>query len=133
MNGSDLTTNDHHPLASLRIGHTLHPAISPKRQDEPLPDHPWQLVLWDGYKAERLVEADELQGVEEHVQHFKAAGIDQCLHHEPGKATPAEFFKGEDTVDFMPIRMKPAPRNGGKCPVDKCAKNAVFIGVGPLL
>ena len=49
------------------------------------------------------------------------------------RPSPAEFFKGEDTVDFMPIRMKPAPRYRGKRPVDKGAEYAVFIGVGLLL
>ena len=68
-----------------------------------------------------------------HVQHFMAAGIDQCLHHDPGKATPTELFKGEDAVDFVPVRVQPATRNGGKCPVDKGAKYAVFFGVGLLL
>jgi hypothetical protein len=30
-----------------------------------------------------------------------------CLHNDPGKATPAEFFKGEDAVDFVPVRVQP--------------------------
>jgi len=62
-----------------------------------------------------------------------AAGIDQCLHDEPGKATATEFFKGEDAVDFMPVRVKPAPGYSGKRPVDKGAEDAVFVGVGLLL
>ena len=111
----------------------LHPAISPKRQEESLPDHPGQLVLGDGDKTECLVEADELQGVEEHVQHFMPAGIDQCLHHDPGKAASTEFFEGKNAVDFVPVRVQSAPRNGGKCAVDKRAENAVFVGVGLLL
>ena len=53
----------------------LHPAISPKRQEEPLPDHPWQLVLGDWYKTKCLVEVDELQG-RVHVQLFMPAGVD---------------------------------------------------------
>jgi hypothetical protein len=111
------------------MGQTLHPAISPKRQDEPLPDHPWQLVLWDWDKTECLVEADQLQSVEEHVQHLMPAGVDQCLHHDPGKASPMELFEGEDAIDFVPVRMKPGTwRYSGKCPVDKGAEYAVFVG-----
>ncbi len=68
-----------------------------------------------------------------HVQLFMTAFIDQCLHYEPGKATPAEFFKGKDAVDFMPVRVKSAPCDGDKRPVDKGAENAVFFGVGLLL
>jgi len=68
-----------------------------------------------------------------HVQHFMAARIDQCLHDEPGKASPTEFFEGEDAVDFMPVRVKPAPGYRGKCAVDKGAEYAVFSGVGLLL
>jgi hypothetical protein len=40
------------------------------------------------------------------------AGVDQCLHHDPGKATPTELFKGEDAVDFVPVLVQSAPRNG---------------------
>jgi len=102
------------------MGHTLYPAISPKRQEDPLPDHPGQLVLGDGDEPECLVEADQLQGVEEHVQHFMAAGVDQCLHHDPGKAVPAELFEGKNAVDFVPVRVKPGTwRYSGKCAVDK--------------
>ncbi len=61
------------------------------------------------------------------------ACIDQCLHHEPGEATPTEFFKGEDAVDFVPVRVKPAPCYRGKRPVDKGTEYAVFGGVGLLL
>ena len=68
-----------------------------------------------------------------HVQLFMPAGVDQCLHHEPGKATPAEFFQGEDAVDFMPVRVQPAPRYRGERPVDKGTEDAVFGGVGLLL
>ena len=101
-------------------------------EEEPLPDHPRQLVLGDRYKTECLVEADELQG-RVHVQHFMAAGIDQCLHHDPGKATPAEFFKGEDASDFVPVLVQSAPRNRSERPVDKGAENTVLGGVGLLL
>ncbi len=68
-----------------------------------------------------------------HVQHFMPAGVDQCLHDEPGKATPAKLFQGEDPIDFVPVRMKPAPCDGGKRPVYKSAENAVFGGIGLLL
>ena len=68
-----------------------------------------------------------------HVQHLMPAGVYQCLHHEPGEATPAVFFKGKDTVDFVSVRMKSAPCDGGKRPVDKGAEYAVFSGVGLLL
>ena len=110
----------------------LHPAISPKRQEEPFHDHLRQLVLGDGDEPECLVEADQLQG-RMHVQLFMPAGIDQCLHHEPGKATPAVFFKREDAVDFVPVGMQSAPRYRGKRAVDKGAEDAVFRGVGLLL
>ena len=33
----------------------------------------------------------------------------------------------------MPVRVQPAPRYRGKCPVDKGAEYAVFGGVGLLL
>ncbi len=68
-----------------------------------------------------------------HVQLFMPAGVDQCLHDEPGKATPTELFQGEDAVDFVPVGMQPAPRNGSERPVDKGAENTVFSGVGHLL
>jgi hypothetical protein len=68
-----------------------------------------------------------------HIQHFMPARIDQCLHDEPGEATPTEFFKGEDPVDFVPVRMKSAPGDGGKRPVDKGAEYAVFGGIRLLL
>ena len=68
-----------------------------------------------------------------HVQLFMPAGVDQCLHDEPGKATPTELFQGEDAVDFMPVRMKPAPCDGSKRPVDERAEYAVFGGIGLLL
>jgi hypothetical protein len=109
----------------------LLPAISPKQQVEPLPDHPRELVLGDWHKTERLVETDQLQG-RVHVQHFMPAGVDQCLHDEPGKATPTELFQGENAVDFVPVGVQPAPRNGGKRSVDEGAEYAVFSGVGLL-
>ena len=68
-----------------------------------------------------------------HVQDLIPACIDECLYHEPGKATPTEFIKGEDPVDFVAVRVKPAPRNRGECPVDKGAEDTVFGGVGLLL
>jgi len=89
-------------------GRPFAPRHFTEAEEEPLPDHPRQLVLGDWYKSECLVESDELQG-RVHVQHFMAARIDQCLHDDPGKATPAEFFKGEDAVDFVPVRVQPAP------------------------
>ena len=100
------------PPATLRMGQTLHPTISPKRQEEPLPDHPGQLVLGDGDEPECLVEADELQGVEEHVQLFMAAGVDQYLHDESCEATTAELFEGKNAIDFVPVLVQSAPRNG---------------------
>jgi hypothetical protein len=51
-----------------------------------------------------------------------------CLHNEPGEAVPTEFFKGEDAIDFVPVRVQSAPRNGGKCPVDEGAEDAVLVG-----
>ena len=47
--------------------------------------------------------------------------------------SPTEFFQGEDAIDFVPVGMQPAPRNGSERPVDKGAENAVFSGVGLLL
>ena len=129
------TFAERHPVSQSPLpphGADVAPGHLAEAEEEPLPDHPGQLVLGDGYKAERLVETDQLQG-RVHVQHIMPAGIDQCLHDEPGEAAPAELFKGENTVDFMPVRMKPAPRYRGKRPVDKCAEYAVFIGVGLLL
>jgi hypothetical protein len=102
----------HSPTGLPPHGAYVAPGHFTKAEEEPLPDHPGQLVHGDRYKTECLVKADQLQGVEEHVQHFMAAGIDQCLHNDPGKATPAEFFKGEDAVDFMPVLVQSAPRNG---------------------
>ena len=55
-----------------------------------------------------------------------AARIDQCLHHDPGKATPTELFQGEDAIDFVPVGMQPAPRNGSERPLDEGAEYAVF-------
>jgi hypothetical protein len=62
-------------VASLRMGQTLHPAISPKRQVEPFPDHPRQLVLAEGDEPECHIEADGLQG-RMHVQYLMPAGVD---------------------------------------------------------
>ena len=76
-------------------------------EQEPLPDHCWQLVLGDGDKPKCPVEADQLQSVEAHVQLFMPARVNQCLHDEPGKATYTELFQGEDAVDFVPVRMQP--------------------------
>ena len=61
------------------------------------------------------------------------ACIDQGLYDEPGQATSTEFFKGEDAIDFVTVRMKPAPCDRGKCPINKGAENAVLCGVGFLL
>ena len=122
----------HSPSRLPPHGAYVAPGHLAEAEQEPLPDHPGQLVLGDRHKPKCLVETDELQG-RVHVQHFIPAGIDQCLHHDPGKATPAELFEGKNAVDFMPVRVQSAPGNGGKCPVDKGAENAVFSGVGLLL
>ncbi len=61
------------------------------------------------------------------------AYVDQCLHDEPGETPPTELFKGEDAVNFIPILVKPAPRNRSKRPVDKGAEDPVFSGIGLLL
>ena len=53
-------------------------------EQEPSPDHPRQQVLGDGDGPKCLVEADQLQG-RMHVQLCMPAGVDQCLHDEPGK------------------------------------------------
>jgi len=54
-------------------------------EQEPHPDHLRQLVLGDRDEPERFVEADQLQSIEAHVQFFIPAGVDLCLHDEPGK------------------------------------------------
>ena len=46
---------------------------------------------------------------------------------------PAEFFKGEDAIDFVAVRVLPAPDNYSQGPVNKGAENAVFGGVCLLL
>jgi hypothetical protein len=61
------------------------------------------------------------------------AGVDQCLHHEPGKTAPTEFFKGEDAVDLVPVLVQTAPGNGGERAVDKCTENPVLCEVRLLL
>ena len=68
------------------MGQTLHPAISPKRQVEPHPDHLRQLVLGQRDEPERFVEADQLQSVEAHVQLFMPAGVDFMPARRAGQA-----------------------------------------------
>ena len=122
----------HSPTRRSPHGANVAPGHLAEAEQEPFPDHCWQLVLGDGDEPERLVETDQLQG-RVHVQLFMPAGVDQCLHNDPGKATSTELFQGEDAVDFVPVRMQPTPRNGGERPVDEGAENAVFSGVGLLL
>ncbi|MEI6842481.1 MAG: hypothetical protein WCK53_14530, partial [Methanomicrobiales archaeon] len=81
---------------------TLHPAISPKQNRNRSRIILGQLVPGDGDEPECLVEADQLQSVEAHVQLFMPAG-----------------------VDFMPARQTwqaPRPRNSSrvKTPSTSC-------------
>jgi len=68
-----------------------------------------------------------------HVQHLVPAGIDQCLHDEPGKTTPTELFKSENAVNFVPVRVQPAPCYRCEGTVDKGAEDAFLFGVWLLL
>ena len=62
-----------------------------------------------------------------------AACVDQCLHDEPGKPMSTKFIKGKDAINFVTVRVEPAPCDRCESSIDKGAENAVFYRVGLLL
>ena len=65
----------HSPTGRPPHGANIAPGHLAEAEQEPFPDHPWQLVLGDGDEPECLVETDQLQG-RMHVQLFMPAGVD---------------------------------------------------------
>ena len=66
------------PISPARLSPhwaNITPGHFTEAEEEPFPDHRWQLVLGDGDKAECFVETDQLKG-RVHVQHVMPAGVD---------------------------------------------------------